>query len=360
MDDEQIVAVQTKVGGAAGTFYFTYTDHLGNVAALSWTGGTFVPGSLAAYDPFGTLTTPPGTNPSITNHGFTGHRHNNTGSNDLGLIYMNARYYLPQVGRFVSPDSVVPDPANPQSYNRYSYVLNSPMNYSDPTGHMVSSGCGGHSEGCTVDDELDPNRTYINNDNSPVLADPALLEQYPAELTAAELAYGVTGLGVVVFVAPIVIESAAAALPSMAGGGSVACADGDCTNEITSAAQYAQNLQGKGRYPGIDQFAETTIKQGELLIGAAEKHGRTAFYTTIDSFVRSGRSAEALWQGLQVAPDEIYGYRQAVTVYRAISDIPAAVGQALANPQYGPGGYTQVVIEGFQDVLEPIISILLK
>jgi RHS repeat-associated protein len=71
----------------------------------------------------------------VTNQGFTGHRHNNTGTNDLGLIYMNARYYLPEVGRFISPDTIVPDPNNPQSHNRYAYVLNSPVNYTDPSGH---------------------------------------------------------------------------------------------------------------------------------------------------------------------------------------------------------------------------------
>ncbi len=58
-----------------------------------------------------------------------------TGDNDLGLIYMNARYYLPQVGRFISADTMVPEPGNPQSYNRYVYVRNSPMNFTDPTGH---------------------------------------------------------------------------------------------------------------------------------------------------------------------------------------------------------------------------------
>ena len=89
----------------AGSYYFAYTDHLGNVAALSYTGGTLVPNSLARYDPFGAFTTAPTTNPSITNHGFTGHRHNNTGTYDIGLIYMNARYYLPQVGRFNSTGS---------------------------------------------------------------------------------------------------------------------------------------------------------------------------------------------------------------------------------------------------------------
>ena len=48
---------------------------------------------------------------------------------------MNARYYLPEIGRFISPDSIVPDPTNPQSYNRYAYVRNSPLNYTDPSGH---------------------------------------------------------------------------------------------------------------------------------------------------------------------------------------------------------------------------------
>ena len=59
----QIVAVQTKEGMAAGTFYYTYTDYLGNVTALSWTGGTFVSGSQAHYDPCGLMTSCPMTNP---------------------------------------------------------------------------------------------------------------------------------------------------------------------------------------------------------------------------------------------------------------------------------------------------------
>jgi murein DD-endopeptidase MepM/ murein hydrolase activator NlpD len=48
---------------------------------------------------------------------------------------MNARYYLPEGGRFISPDTLVPDPGNPQSFNRYSYVRNNPVNLTDPTGH---------------------------------------------------------------------------------------------------------------------------------------------------------------------------------------------------------------------------------
>jgi RHS repeat-associated protein len=54
---------------------------------------------------------------------------------DLGLMYYNARYYLPGAGRFLSADTIVPNPQNPQSLNRYAYVLNSPLGYKDPSGH---------------------------------------------------------------------------------------------------------------------------------------------------------------------------------------------------------------------------------
>ena len=41
------------------------------------------------------------------------------------------------VGRFIQPDSIVPQPGNPQSLNRYAYTLNNPVRYADPTGHWV-------------------------------------------------------------------------------------------------------------------------------------------------------------------------------------------------------------------------------
>ena len=141
--------ISYRVGGtivairnSAGTINHVAFDHLGSVAALWGTGGSYIANSTSRFDPFGNFrTTPTGTNPSSTDQGYTGHRHNNTGTYDLGLIYMNARYYVPEVGRFVSPDTIVPDPSDPQSFNRYTYGLNSPVNYTDPTGHMHTDGC---------------------------------------------------------------------------------------------------------------------------------------------------------------------------------------------------------------------------
>jgi len=49
---------------------------------------------------------------------------------------MGAREYDPSLGRWLSADTIVPDPANPQSFNRYAYVLNNPLKYTDPSGHF--------------------------------------------------------------------------------------------------------------------------------------------------------------------------------------------------------------------------------
>ena len=68
----------------------------------------------------------------MAGRGYTGHLHND----EVGLIYMNARYYVPSLGRFASADTIVPDMAHPQSFNRYSYVQNNPLYYTDPSGHF--------------------------------------------------------------------------------------------------------------------------------------------------------------------------------------------------------------------------------
>ena len=55
---------------------------------------------------------------------------------------MGARFYDPALGRWNSADTLVPDPGNPQSFNRYAYVRNSPLKFVDPTGHTEDSECG--------------------------------------------------------------------------------------------------------------------------------------------------------------------------------------------------------------------------
>jgi RHS repeat-associated protein len=85
--------------------------------------------STIAYFPFGETRASTGTLP--TERLFTGQRLDD----NTGLYYYNARYYDPEIGRFISPDTIVPDPADPQSLNRYSYCRNNPLRYIDPSGH---------------------------------------------------------------------------------------------------------------------------------------------------------------------------------------------------------------------------------
>jgi RHS repeat-associated protein len=86
-------------------------------------------GDTVKYLPFGETRA----NPDIPlDKLFTGQRLDST-----GLYYYNARYYDPMIGRFISPDTVIQRMNNPQCLNRYSYVQNNPLKYTDPSGHIV-------------------------------------------------------------------------------------------------------------------------------------------------------------------------------------------------------------------------------
>lgn len=71
--------------------------------------------------------------------GYTGHEH----LDEVGLINMNGRMYDAVLGRFVQPDPIIQDPGNIQNLNRYSYVLNNPVNYNDPSGYRSVRPTGG-------------------------------------------------------------------------------------------------------------------------------------------------------------------------------------------------------------------------
>ncbi|MFN7755884.1 MAG: RHS repeat domain-containing protein [Betaproteobacteria bacterium] len=92
-----------------------------------------------AFDAWGKRMQPNGTadpdgqlNPASTDRGFTGHEH----LDELGFVHMNGRIYDPLLGRFLSPDPHIQDEGLLQNYNRYSYVLNNPLRYTDPSGEV--------------------------------------------------------------------------------------------------------------------------------------------------------------------------------------------------------------------------------
>ncbi|OUS29383.1 hypothetical protein A9Q99_09800 [Gammaproteobacteria bacterium 45_16_T64] len=123
---------------------FLLKDHLGSTTATVAqeldNGGIDV--QRLAYDPWGKRRNAINwqaiddniivglTDQLITNRGFTGHEM----LDSVGLIHMNGRVYDPELGRFLSADPIVQAPTNSQSYNRYSYVANNPVSYTDPSG----------------------------------------------------------------------------------------------------------------------------------------------------------------------------------------------------------------------------------
>jgi RHS repeat-associated protein len=110
-----------------GTLTYLHGDHLGSTSLATDASGNEIDGSRTGYYPFGERRY----GAAVTDYGFTGQRE----EAGFGLYDYNARYYDAYLNRFVSADAVVPNPGNPQDYNRYAYVVNSPLVYVDPSGH---------------------------------------------------------------------------------------------------------------------------------------------------------------------------------------------------------------------------------
>ena len=87
-------------------------------------------------------------------------------------MYYNARYYDPQIGHFISPDTIVPSSGSVLAYNRYMYTYGNPIKYNDPTGHcppcvLVAAAVGSKvlDYGWTAWDTFEAGRT-LNNPNA--------------------------------------------------------------------------------------------------------------------------------------------------------------------------------------------------
>ncbi len=197
----QTIAQRENIGGEDGGYTslkYVHADHLGSVSLLTNATGPVQPLGSQEFDPWGKVRTDvPATVGTQTRINYTGQKRD-----DTGLLYYHARMYDPALGRFVSPDSIVPGassgvggaggtvgqeenskltvdfhesgfltsaagenattlqkgfwfqlseedredarepwgPSNPQALDRYAYVLNNPLRYVDPAGHYLLTG----------------------------------------------------------------------------------------------------------------------------------------------------------------------------------------------------------------------------
>ena len=120
----------SRVGMRQGsTLYWLVSDHLGSTSVTANASGSLY-GRLL-YKAWGEQRWSSGTTP--TTYRYTGQRRESS----LGLYYYGARWYDPNLSRWLQPDTIIPGPYNPQDWDRYGYCRNNPIRYIDPTGHYT-------------------------------------------------------------------------------------------------------------------------------------------------------------------------------------------------------------------------------
>ncbi len=117
---------------------YVLSDHLNSIHGEA--SGNQSELSQHRYFPFGSDRTVSGASDLADEERFTSQKQIDAGNGnaDRELYYYGARWYLPGVGIFTQPDTVVPDYKNPQVLNRFAYGYNNPVKYADPSGHDPS------------------------------------------------------------------------------------------------------------------------------------------------------------------------------------------------------------------------------
>ena len=118
----------------ANVLSYLHSDHLSSVSSSTDVNGKVT--GVQLFAPYGEMR---GSYEQVAGSwGWATHRKAETN----GLTFMRARWYVAGVARFAQPDSLIPNPASPQEFNRFVYSRNSPIKINDPTGH-----CGKGADG---------------------------------------------------------------------------------------------------------------------------------------------------------------------------------------------------------------------
>ena len=116
--------------------------------------------------------------------------------------------------------------------------------------------------------------------------------------------------------------------------------------------QQCAGWQGKGDYPGVDDWKIGRLKEGDVIYGGIP--GQSEFYLAQSTLDAANGSKVALWKSAQVKAHDVYGYRSQVQAYMVTQDTKVATSAVTANPHLGKGGATQYFIENYPDVLRPV------
>jgi RHS repeat-associated protein len=246
-----------------GTLYFLLTDHLGSTAITATSSG----GRYAElrYYPWGGTRYTYGTTP--TSLRYTGQR-----EAEVGLYYFGARFYDPQLGRFVAPDTIIPQQQGTQAFDRYAYANNSPTKYTDPSGHGAYCG-DDYDPGCLSDEEMPSyyrgtrNRTVqvdLDTHDSPNQYDPAIVNDED---------YGYNACGIV-----------------------AGCAAGASFDEMGAAVRDHKYSPEFGIQPSdyedalIDVYGSENVDAGEVTLSEVTEALEQGAVVIVDILIQSGGS----------------------------------------------------------------------
>ncbi len=219
----------------ANTVTYVYTDPQGTPLAEANASGTIT--ATFDYAPYGSKAM----GAAHDGPGYTGH----VNDADTGLVYMQARYYDPGVGRFLSVDPEEPQAGDTFNFNRYDYASNNPVRFTDPDGRAIQA-----LWGAPIGAAIDIAAQKIANPNAPIkwksVGVSALVGAATGGIASVARVAAIRGT---ISVSQAVTRTAAA-------------------NAVVSAAGSAADSSVNGETPSVAKMTTAAVIGGALSMGA--------------------------------------------------------------------------------------------
>jgi RHS repeat-associated protein len=304
------IAMRVQEGSWRNDTYFLLSDHLGSTTATIDSNGDKT--AEMRYSPWGSVRLATGS--QETDYTYTGQL---SQVGNFGLLFFNARWMDPSLGRFTSPDILVPNPQNVLDWDRYQYVRSNSLRYSDPSGHYL------------FEEEPDDSFVWISEKpyDTLILSSEPVVDweetQKPNFLVPIIALYGpaVGYTFIEALFSDLILNSAAAIANYL-------CIDGDCGNEIQATSKVAKSIwdlspfkRGFGiekllggnlppNYPVIDYWNKATglvrsIKS--INLQAATYQTISRLIGTVQGYINTlaNWSGNQNWAGVKIQSGEI-------------------------------------------------------